>query len=386
MPFNASGLFQRLYSWVTDRDTGVKILAERMDGEFNNFKAGLDSLTEGEVSWRGPFKAQQGTLTSLGYTFNNDADTGFYRSAPNQISAVLGGVDVTQFTGNGITTTGLIANSATVNGSPVLTEGKEGAGNGLDADTVDGHEAAHLLDAGNLTGTLAPGRLTGTYNIGISGTAANAAQLNNQDPSHYLAFANATGTLNASQLPTVFTAPNAAQLGGQDPAHFLDLANATGLLDASKVSGGGGPVDAATLDGFDSSDFLKVTDDGSLAAATLGGQNSSYFRNAANLNTGRVPTSRLSGTYNINITGSATADVYTGSSVNNTNFPVGTSLLVSPTLSAPNRNGSQTVRLGFSGNTTFGGSGGNSVISGTWRCRGAVAEGSGQPFLMQRVA
>ena len=42
----------------------------------------------------------------------------------------------------------------------------------------------------------------------------------------------------------------------------------------------------------------------------LDDQHGSYYRNASNLNAGTVPAARLSGTYNINITGSAGAARY----------------------------------------------------------------------------
>lgn len=42
-----------------------------------------------------------------------------------------------------------------------------------------------------------------------------------------------------------------------------------------------------------------------LDADQLDGQHGSYYRNAGNLNAGTVPVARLSGTYNISITGSA---------------------------------------------------------------------------------
>jgi hypothetical protein len=42
MAFDSSGAFSRLYTWADDRDADVKIRADRMDSEFDNFKGGLD--------------------------------------------------------------------------------------------------------------------------------------------------------------------------------------------------------------------------------------------------------------------------------------------------------------------------------------------------------
>lgn len=41
MPFNGSGTFNRIYSWVTDAANGIKIRADRMDTDTNDIAAGL---------------------------------------------------------------------------------------------------------------------------------------------------------------------------------------------------------------------------------------------------------------------------------------------------------------------------------------------------------
>jgi hypothetical protein len=43
MPFNGSGSFQRLYSWVVDAAGSIAILSTRMDAEMNGFAAGLSN-------------------------------------------------------------------------------------------------------------------------------------------------------------------------------------------------------------------------------------------------------------------------------------------------------------------------------------------------------
>lgn len=44
MPFNGSGVFQRLYSWVSDRDAGTEILAQKVDDEMNGMAQGLTDV------------------------------------------------------------------------------------------------------------------------------------------------------------------------------------------------------------------------------------------------------------------------------------------------------------------------------------------------------
>jgi hypothetical protein len=43
MAFNGSGVFSRLYNWVTDRDAGINILATRMDAETDGIATGLST-------------------------------------------------------------------------------------------------------------------------------------------------------------------------------------------------------------------------------------------------------------------------------------------------------------------------------------------------------
>lgn len=43
MAWSGAGVFARLYNWVQDRDNSIKILASRMDAEFDNFKGGLEN-------------------------------------------------------------------------------------------------------------------------------------------------------------------------------------------------------------------------------------------------------------------------------------------------------------------------------------------------------
>lgn len=43
MAWNGSGTFVRLYNWVADKAASIKIIASRMDGEFDNYKGGLEN-------------------------------------------------------------------------------------------------------------------------------------------------------------------------------------------------------------------------------------------------------------------------------------------------------------------------------------------------------
>jgi len=64
--------------------------------------------------------------------------------------------------------------TGTIAGSAIWTAGNDGPGSGLNADVLDSQQGSYYLDAGNLTGTVGVARLSGTYNISITGTARYA--------------------------------------------------------------------------------------------------------------------------------------------------------------------------------------------------------------------
>lgn len=66
-----------------------------------------------------------------------------------------------------------------INGNTVWHAGNDGSGSGLDADLLDGKDSTYFTNAGNLASGIVPvARLSGTYNIDISGNAATATNAN----------------------------------------------------------------------------------------------------------------------------------------------------------------------------------------------------------------
>lgn len=91
-------------------------------------------------------------------------------------------------------------------------------------------------------------------------------------------------------------------------------------------------------------------------------------------------TNSVTGTTHTHALGFTAAEVYTGTSSANTNYPIGTILVVVGT--EVNRSASVTVDYSTSNSTDFVTSGGVS-LSGTWRGRGRTASGN---TLVQRTA
>ena len=85
--------------------------------------------------------------------------------------------------------------------------------------------------------------------------------------------------------------------------------------------------------------------------------------------------------------------IYTGSTRDNTTFPVGTTLLATNG-GAPDRNASVTVRLGTLGAATYNYhlDGVGTALAGTWRARGTIGAADGNTdasrwiVLVQRVS
>jgi len=92
--------------------------------------------------------------------------------------------------------------SATINGNAIWHAGNDGPGSGLNADLLDSHDSSYYRNANNMNaGTLPVARLSGTYNINITGTANNADLLDSKDSSFYRNASNMnTGTLPAARL------------------------------------------------------------------------------------------------------------------------------------------------------------------------------------------
>lgn len=122
--------------------------------------------------------------------------------------------------------------------------GNDGTLSGMDADLLDGNHGAYYLDAGNLTGTVGTGALSGTYSINITGSADTVDGLEGTD----------LASNNYFQ----------AQLGDK-----LDSSTYTAsdvLTKIKTVDGTGSGLDADTLDGLEvtdlaSNNFINATRD-----------------------------------------------------------------------------------------------------------------------------
>lgn len=141
MPFDGSGNFSRTYNWEQDRDNGIRILAQRMDGEFDNFAGGLNQtfLRNGIVPMSAPLNMGQnsivglaaGSLGNLGLRFGDDPGSGLYLNGIGKPTLATGGINVLEVNNAGAVVTGTLSSTGMLseNGSRVWTAATLNPGN-----------------------------------------------------------------------------------------------------------------------------------------------------------------------------------------------------------------------------------------------------------------
>src|ERR1700741_5413357 len=109
MPFNGSGVFQRVYNWVNDANNNIKIRADRMDTETDDIATGLSTCIT---------KDGQTTVTA-NLPMSGFKHTGVGNSNARNQYAATGQIQDQSFTWCG--TAGGTANALTLSPSPAIT-------------------------------------------------------------------------------------------------------------------------------------------------------------------------------------------------------------------------------------------------------------------------
>lgn len=116
MPFDGYGNFTRDYNWEADKLADIPITAGRMDGEFDNFAAGMNQamLRNGVAGLTGDLRMGGNKITGLSagaaaspaIQFNTDNLTGFYLPATGVLGFTVLGTERGRFTNTGFSITG----------------------------------------------------------------------------------------------------------------------------------------------------------------------------------------------------------------------------------------------------------------------------------------
>lgn len=161
MPFDISGNFTRLYDFEDDRTNGIKILAARMDAEFDNFSTGMNLVffRDGRVAMTADLKIGANRITGLGdgsaaspaIKYTTDPNTGPYLNGIGKYAVSVSGVKRLEATTTGVDVVGTLSASGASTLSGILTV--SAAGTPLVVNSTNSTQTKmQLKDNGTLTG------------------------------------------------------------------------------------------------------------------------------------------------------------------------------------------------------------------------------------------
>lgn len=329
MAFNGSGVFNRIYNWVTDKANTVAVTASRMDGEDDGFATGLSnticrdgqSTTTARIPFAAGLSAAAGSTSSVSYSQTNDNNTGLYFPAADQFGLVAGGTSVINGTGTSVTITGTLTSTGalSVTGDSGITgtffvTGDVAIGTSGNRVTING-SSGNTTILGNLAintnkftvaaasgNTLVAGTLavTGasTFGAAVTVSTGGAAITGNS---------SVTGTLTVSSNFTV-SAGSVSLPAASVADAALAAPGSWKLIGAVQTASSSSTIDFAAASyaaGFDGTYDLYELVWHDVKASTDGGN--FWLR----LGTGGTPTYQSSG-YNYTGTGSGAGGTITG--------------------------------------------------------------------------
>ncbi|HUW13880.1 MAG TPA: hypothetical protein VM537_29420, partial [Anaerolineae bacterium] len=280
-----------------------------------------DSLDRyGRGGMLAPLKLTAGTSVAPGLSWSTELNSGLYLEGVNDLRFAVGGDDVTRWDGSGFSIwngaeweviTPLTVGDGTVDGQMLIWQTDswvptssltiDGAGNAIctgeitavtyngDGSALTGIQSVNGVPVGGTTGQVLVKDSNGDFDT--SWAAPGAAPVDSVFTRTGAVVAQ-VGDYSGFYLGLTAQASDSALLGGENAAHYHNAANlSSGTLLAARLTG-----------------TYNISISGTAANATtatnslaLNGQNSAFYQNAANLTIGVLPLARLSGTYPCNI-------------------------------------------------------------------------------------
>jgi hypothetical protein len=223
MPFNPSGVFERVHDWTDDRDNEIKIDADRADAEDDGFAAAINAIVSGTQG------SLDGAVGAPTVRFHGDADSGLFLESDGVIGLSIAGTKEVEFKAGVVN----VINELQIAGTSVsalsrpsrVADGAISVGDVL-ARQADGTVKAVTSSAG--------GPVTGANAVFNSGQTEPSSKTVAADPStgkfliaykdnansNYgtVVVATVTGTTVTFGTPVVFEAATTAEISiGFDP-------------------------------------------------------------------------------------------------------------------------------------------------------------------------
>lgn len=280
--------------------------------------------------------------------------------------------------GNGV-------NDAKYNGSTIWHAGNDGSGTGLDADLLDGYHAADLYRDNasfSTTGNLTISNSAPVIDLVDTDTnTQNSRLIQNSNNFHIQAGTGTTWTTKVQlehDSNTAYLKYDNVYLGADSQIRIASDGNISG-------SKWGNTWLSTYMDGR----YAMAADSIVAGNGLSGGGNLTASRTITLGTPGNITnstTNSVSTTSHTHALGFTAAEVYTGTSSNNTNYPIGTCLWAYRWEAAYiSRAQTTTLRLGNDG-SWFGRAGSNAALSGSWAHRGDNNGGSDAWGLYQRIS
>lgn len=170
MPFNGSGVFSLAEPPFTP---GTTIVAADMNSDLSDIATGLSTCltTDGQSTMTAQIKGFVGTVSLPGYSFSVDPNTGFYRSASDEISLSAGGTQIWKSNSSGLD---IITGNLLLAGVAAFPVQTANIGNSqVTYAKIQNVTASRLLGRGS-SDAGAPEEITLSTGLNLSGTTLTA--------------------------------------------------------------------------------------------------------------------------------------------------------------------------------------------------------------------